>query len=187
MSVSRWYVRSGACGRSRWWRSSSLDVSRWRCRWRRTPGALGGLRAWLSTHRSHAEPCLKMCPCRTLRSEPRTVGMFCATPRSARPVLGRRLKRTWTMSRSLGSPDRGHVPVRDRLGERPERHLGADDRSCAARGYGTASALWNLTYDAGYGGPVSPCSAYSWPAPAIRRPRRDADARRAGVTAAEGT
>jgi hypothetical protein len=31
--------------------------------------------AWFMTHRSHAEPCLEMFPCRTLRSEPRTVGV----------------------------------------------------------------------------------------------------------------
>ena len=29
--------------------------------------------AWFSTQRSQAEPCLEICPCRTVRSEPRTV------------------------------------------------------------------------------------------------------------------
>ena len=35
---------SAACGRSRWWRSSSRAAWRWPRRWRRTPGPLGGLR-----------------------------------------------------------------------------------------------------------------------------------------------
>ena len=37
-----------------------------------------------------------------------------------------------------------------------------------ASGYGTASALWNLAYDAGYG-PAPWCSACSWRTPATRR------------------
>jgi hypothetical protein len=31
--------------------------------------------AWFMTHRSHAGPCPEMFPCRTLGSEPRTVGV----------------------------------------------------------------------------------------------------------------
>ena len=45
--------------------------------------------AWLSTHRSQAEPCFEMCPCRTARSEPRTVGVSPAQLASLR-ALGKR-------------------------------------------------------------------------------------------------
>jgi hypothetical protein len=157
---SRWSARSAA-------RTNDLEVRQddGHTRPRGRPGVKdhreshSTRRALHRPRRTPAEPLdtkrLSICTASANRGSIRVtlqIRMFCATPRSARPVPGRRLKRTWTMSRSPGSPDRGHVPVRDRLGERPERHLGADDRSCAVRGYGTASAVWNLTYDAGYGG-----------------------------------
>ena len=46
--------------------------------------------AWFSAHRSQAEPCLEMCPCRTVRSEPRTVGVSPAQLASLR-ALGNRV------------------------------------------------------------------------------------------------
>jgi len=46
--------------------------------------------AWLSTQRSQAEPCLEMCPCRTVRSEPRTAGVSPDWLDSLR-ALGKRL------------------------------------------------------------------------------------------------
>ena len=42
--------------------------------------------AWFIAHRSHAEPCLEMCPCRTFRSEPRTVGVSPAQEASLRAL-----------------------------------------------------------------------------------------------------
>ena len=48
--------------------------------------------AWLRTQRSHAEPCLEMWPCRTDRSEPRTVGVSPAQLASLR-ALGNRVMR----------------------------------------------------------------------------------------------
>ena len=55
--------------------------------------------AWLSTHRSQAEPCLEMCPCRTLRSEPRTVGVSPAQLASLR-ALGNRVMSPISASRT---------------------------------------------------------------------------------------
>src|SRR5262249_7338365 len=45
--------------------------------------------AGLSTQRSQAEPCLEMCPCRTVRSEPRTVGVSPAQLASLRALPNR--------------------------------------------------------------------------------------------------
>ena len=67
--------------------------------------------AWFSTHRSQAEPCLEMCPCRTVRSEPRTVGVSPAQLASLR-ALGNRLMSpiSASMTSAVNSPDAGQRP-----------------------------------------------------------------------------
>ena len=81
---------SAACGRSRWWRSSSPGVWRWPRGWRRSPGT-----AWRSAppgsvpSAARPGPARGMRPCRTVRSEPRTVGVSPAQDASLRALPNR--------------------------------------------------------------------------------------------------
>src|SRR5690349_16178236 len=62
------------------------------------------------THRSHAEPCLEMFPCRTLRSEPRTVGVSPAQLASLRALPNRVMSPiSATMTSAVNSPTPGSV------------------------------------------------------------------------------
>src|SRR6201985_3507907 len=49
-------------------------------------GRLAVCADWFGTQGSQAEPCLEMCPCRTVRSEPRTVGVSPAQDASLRAL-----------------------------------------------------------------------------------------------------
>src|SRR5258705_3792495 len=63
------------------------------------------------THRSQAEPCLEMFPCRTLRSEPRTVGVSPAQLASLRALPNRVMSPiSATMTSAVNSPDAGQRP-----------------------------------------------------------------------------
>jgi hypothetical protein len=102
---------SAACGRSRWWRSSSRACWRSSGRWRRIPGT-----AWRSARPGSAptaarlSPARVMCPCRTVRSEPRTVGVSPAQLASLR-ALGNRLMSpiSASMTRAVNWPTPGGV------------------------------------------------------------------------------
>src|SRR6266568_1951116 len=66
--------------------------------------------AWFITQRSHAEPCLEMCPCRTFRSEPRTVGVSPAQLASLRALPNRLMSPiSATMTSAVNSPTPGSV------------------------------------------------------------------------------
>jgi hypothetical protein len=59
-------------------------------------------------HRSQAEPCLEMCPCRTFRSEPRTVGVRPAQAASLRALPKRVMSPiSATMTSAVNSPTPG--------------------------------------------------------------------------------
>ena len=66
--------------------------------------------AWFMAHRSQAEPCLAMCPCRTVRSEPRTVGVSPAQLASLRALPTRLMSPiSASITRAVNSPAPGSV------------------------------------------------------------------------------
>ena len=66
--------------------------------------------AWFMAHRSQAEPCLEMRPCRTFRSEPRTVGVSPAQAASFRALPNRVMSPiSASITSAVNSPTPGSV------------------------------------------------------------------------------